>query len=64
MAQGYVTRWPIYSGKFNTRDYPSNAMILNDIETIIHATLKDRLTIDSKSYKVRPEVRYLLYDRA
>ncbi|KAH9926941.1 actin-like ATPase domain-containing protein [Fomitopsis serialis] len=50
-AQDYVVRWPFYSGKFNTRDYPSNAMILSDLETIIRSTLQDRLDIDPKSYE-------------
>ncbi|KZT69246.1 actin-like ATPase domain-containing protein [Daedalea quercina L-15889] len=51
VAQGYAIRWPVYSGKFNTRDYLSNALILSDIETIIQSTLQDRLNIDPKSYK-------------
>ncbi|TFY69107.1 hypothetical protein EVJ58_g619 [Rhodofomes roseus] len=51
LAQGYAVRWPMYSGKFNTRDYPSNALILSDIETIIQSTLKERLDIEAKSYQ-------------
>ncbi|KAI0330934.1 actin-like ATPase domain-containing protein [Cubamyces sp. BRFM 1775] len=37
---GYVVRWPIYGGNFNTRDYPSSQVIYNDIETIFREALK------------------------
>lgn len=49
---GYVVRWPIYGPAFNTRDYPSNQLILSDIESIIRVTLKDRLNIEEKAFKV------------
>ena len=32
--QGYAVRWPIYGGNFNTRDYPSNQLIMSDLEAI------------------------------
>ena len=49
---GYVIRWPIYGGNFNTRDYPTNSLILSDIETIIGETLKDKFNISQRQYKV------------
>jgi actin-related protein 8 len=49
---GYAVRWPIQGGRFNTRDYSSIPMVLNDIETIIRKSLKDDIEVDSSSYKV------------
>ena len=51
-AQGYVLRWPIYGGNFNTRDYSTNQEILSDIETIIGDTLLEKLNIKARQYKV------------
>lgn len=51
--QGYVLRWPMHSGNFNTRDYSSNQEILSDVETIISATLEEKFGIEPKSLKVR-----------
>ncbi|KAI0772590.1 actin-like ATPase domain-containing protein [Irpex lacteus] len=50
-GQGYVLRWPISGGNFNTRDYPSNQLILIDIETIISTTLLEKLNITPNAYK-------------
>lgn len=49
---GYVLRWPIYGGNFNTRDYPSNQLILADVETIIEEVLKEKFGIPARSFKV------------
>ena len=49
---GYTVRRPFYGTKFNTRDYPSNQMILDDVETIISVTLSDRFGIEARAYKV------------
>jgi actin-related protein 8 len=51
-AQGYVLRWPIFGGNFNTRDYPTNHLILFDIETIISTTLQEKLGIFPRDYQV------------
>lgn len=51
-ASGYVVRWPFYGGKFNTRDYPSNQMILSDIETILRDILYEKLGIEPRTYNV------------
>ena len=48
---GYVVRWPIYGGNFNTRDYPSTQVIYNDIETIFREGLKQK-GIEPNTYKV------------
>ncbi|KAI0064006.1 actin-like ATPase domain-containing protein [Artomyces pyxidatus] len=50
-ALGYVVRWPILGTKFNTRDYPSNQLIIDDIEAIIRTTLQDKFDIQSNMYK-------------
>ncbi|OBZ74041.1 putative actin-related protein 8 [Grifola frondosa] len=50
-ALGYVVRWPLYGGKFNTRDYPSTQLIVSDLEAILRTTLKERLSMDANSYK-------------
>ncbi|KAI0364722.1 actin-like ATPase domain-containing protein [Pilatotrama ljubarskyi] len=47
---GYVVRWPIYGGNFNTRDYPSSQVIYSDIETIFREALKEK-GIEAGSYK-------------
>lgn len=44
-------RWPIHADKFNTKDYPSNQMLLDDIEAIIRITLMDKLGITSQTVK-------------
>jgi hypothetical protein len=38
--------------RFNTRDYTSNAMIIDDIETILETSLQDSLSIGRREYKV------------
>ncbi|EIM86889.1 actin-like ATPase domain-containing protein [Stereum hirsutum FP-91666 SS1] len=48
---GYVLRWPIHADKLNTKDYPSNQMLLDDIEAIVRITLKDKLGITSQTVK-------------
>ncbi|KDQ61367.1 hypothetical protein JAAARDRAFT_203897 [Jaapia argillacea MUCL 33604] len=48
---GYAVRWPIYGTRFNTRDYPSPQMILDDIETILRVTLNEKFNLDSQSFK-------------
>ncbi|KAL5512963.1 ARP8 [Sanghuangporus vaninii] len=48
---GYAVRWPVYAGRFNTRDYKSHQNVLDDIEEIWRTTLKDRLGIDPKAFK-------------
>ncbi|KAA1469027.1 actin-like ATPase domain-containing protein [Dentipellis sp. KUC8613] len=48
---GYAVRWPMHGTKFNTRDYPSNQMILDDVETIITDTLLDKFDIHPRQYK-------------
>ncbi len=45
-------RWPIWGARFNTRDYPSNAMIIDDIETILETSLQDSFNINRREYKV------------
>jgi len=45
-------RWPILGSKFNTRDYPSVALILDDIETILETSLQDSFGISAREYKV------------
>ncbi|KAI0765670.1 actin-like ATPase domain-containing protein [Trametes elegans] len=47
---GYVVRWPIYGGNFNTRDYPSMQVVYNDIETILREALKEK-GIEPSTYK-------------
>ncbi|KAI0343316.1 actin-like ATPase domain-containing protein [Trametopsis cervina] len=50
-AQGYFLRWPISGGNFNTRDYSSRQFVLNDVETIIGDTLREKLNITPNIYK-------------
>ena len=50
---GYVVRWPLYGGHVNARDYPSNQLVLSDIEVVLRETLSKSLSIDQKSYNVR-----------
>jgi hypothetical protein len=50
--QGYVVRWPIRGSRFNTRNYPSTAMIIDDIETILETSLQGSLGINRREYKV------------
>jgi actin-related protein 8 len=45
-------RWPIWGSRFNTRDYPSNAMIIDDIEAILEISLQISLNINRREYKV------------
>ncbi|KAH9990563.1 actin-related protein [Russula vinacea] len=49
--QGYIVRWPIWGSRFNTRDYPSTAMIIDDIETILETSLQGSLGINRREYK-------------
>lgn len=64
-ASGYVVRWPFYGGKFNTRDYPSNQMILSDIETILRDILYEKLGIEPRTYNEYSVVLVIpdFYDR-
>ncbi|KAH9967476.1 actin-related protein [Russula dissimulans] len=45
LKQGYVIRWPILGSKFNTRDYPSVALIIDDIETILETSLQGSFAV-------------------
>jgi actin-related protein 8 len=45
-------RWPIWGSRFNTRDYPSTAMIIDDIEAILETSLELSLNINRREYKV------------
>ncbi|KAL7280699.1 hypothetical protein ACG7TL_005639 [Trametes sanguinea] len=47
---GYVVRWPIYGGNFNTRDYPSQQVLYNDLETIFRESLKQK-GVEPSAYK-------------
>jgi hypothetical protein len=38
--------------KFNARDYPSTAMIIDDIETILETSLEGSFNISRREYKV------------
>lgn len=38
--------------KFNARDYPSTAMIIDDIETILETSMQDSFGISRREYKV------------
>ncbi|KAL1944865.1 hypothetical protein VTO73DRAFT_2485 [Trametes versicolor] len=62
---GYVTRWPIYGGNFNTRDYPSMQLIYSDVETIFREALKQK-GIEASAYKDYSVVLVIpdYYDRA
>ncbi|EJF64395.1 actin-like ATPase domain-containing protein [Dichomitus squalens] len=61
---GYIMRWPIYGGNFNTRDYPSAQLILSDIETIFRESLKLK-GIEPSAYKDHSVVLVIpdYYDR-
>ncbi|EJD07297.1 actin-like ATPase domain-containing protein [Fomitiporia mediterranea MF3/22] len=47
---GYAVRWPIYAGRFNSRDYKSHQSVLGDIEEIWRTVLVERLGIDPKTF--------------
>ncbi|EGN96670.1 hypothetical protein SERLA73DRAFT_111324 [Serpula lacrymans var. lacrymans S7.3] len=47
----YAVRWPIHGTHFNTRDYPSVQMILDDIEEILRCILQDKFSIERQDYK-------------
>lgn len=54
-------RWPIRGSNFNTRDYGSSVQaILADVETVIQHTLRDRLGVNPRDYKVKPARLYSL----
>ncbi|KAL0577906.1 phosphatidylinositol kinase-related protein kinase tor1, partial [Marasmius crinis-equi] len=65
-ASNYVVRWPIHGPSFNTRDYSSKQMVLNDIESILRDTLKERLQIEPGDYNKYSVVLVIpdLYDRS
>ncbi|KII85873.1 hypothetical protein PLICRDRAFT_700670 [Plicaturopsis crispa FD-325 SS-3] len=48
---GYTVRWPIYGSNFNKRDYPSQQMILSDVETILQVSLREKLNLERRDYK-------------
>ncbi|KAI0640783.1 actin-like ATPase domain-containing protein [Trametes meyenii] len=62
---GYVVRWPIYGGNFNTRDYPSLQVVYNDIETLLREALKQK-DIEPSAYKEYSVVLVIpdYYDRS
>lgn len=43
----------MYGSGFNTRDYNSTQLVLSDIEALIEHTLRDKLDITRKDFKVR-----------
>ncbi|KAF9223955.1 hypothetical protein BS17DRAFT_680844, partial [Gyrodon lividus] len=47
----YTVRWPINGHNFNSKDYPSVQMILDDIETIISIVLEEKLNIKRREFK-------------
>ncbi|KAG1788244.1 uncharacterized protein HD556DRAFT_1434112 [Suillus plorans] len=47
----YSVKWPIHGKNFNTRDYPSHQMILDDIETIIGTILSEKFNVRRPDYK-------------
>jgi len=63
--QGYVVRWPIWGSRFNSRNYPSTAMVIDDIETILETSLQDSLGINRREYKEYSAVLLIpdYYDR-
>lgn len=63
---GYSVRWPIHGHNFNTRDYPSVQMILDDIETIISTALFEKYKLTRGDYKNYSVVLVIpdFYDRA
>ncbi|KAG0709311.1 hypothetical protein DFH29DRAFT_887756 [Suillus ampliporus] len=62
----YSVKWPIHGKNFNTRDYPSHQMILDDIETIISTVLRERFNLSRPDYKDYSVVLVIpdFYDRA
>ncbi|KAI0306069.1 actin-like ATPase domain-containing protein [Multifurca ochricompacta] len=64
--QGYTVRWPIIGSRFNTRDYLSTAMIIDDIETIFETSLQGSLGIGRRQYKDYSAVLVIpdYYDRS
>ncbi|KAF9218946.1 hypothetical protein BS17DRAFT_883132, partial [Gyrodon lividus] len=50
-ALSYTVRWPINGHNFNSKDYPSVQMILDDIETIISIVLEEKLNIKRREFK-------------
>lgn len=62
----YAVRWPIHGYNFNTRDYPSVQMILDDIETIISTALYEKYKMSRGDYKNYSVVLVIpdFYDRA
>lgn len=64
----YIVRWPIHGQNFNSRDYPSVQMILDDIETIIRSALEEKLDIKWSDFKVgrrwssETEYYYIIFD--
>ncbi|KIK95252.1 hypothetical protein PAXRUDRAFT_827189 [Paxillus rubicundulus Ve08.2h10] len=50
-ALGYTVRWPINGHNFNSRDYTSIRVVLDDIETIISTVLEERLNIKRREFK-------------
>ncbi|KAF8555987.1 actin-like ATPase domain-containing protein [Imleria badia] len=50
-ALNYTVRWPIHGPNFNSRDYPSVQMILDDVETIISHVLEEKLDIKRRDFK-------------
>ncbi|KAJ8079508.1 actin-like protein arp8 [Marasmius tenuissimus] len=65
-ASNYIVRWPIHGHNFNTKDYSSKQMVLNDIEAILRDTLKERLRIEPHDYNKYSVVLVIpdLYDRS
>lgn len=53
---GYTIKWPFHGSHFNTRDYQSHQNLMNDIEALWSETLRARMKIDPKGFKVRLEL--------
>ncbi|KAJ3721126.1 actin-related protein [Lentinula raphanica] len=49
-SSNFQVRWPIYGSNFNTRDYSSLQVLLNDIETLLRHTLQERFAIEPRDY--------------
>lgn len=47
---GYVMRWPIYAGRFNTWDYTSHQNMLSDIEEIWRSSIQNKLGIEPNAF--------------
>ncbi|THH11839.1 hypothetical protein EW145_g366 [Phellinidium pouzarii] len=49
--EGYTVKWPVYAGRFNTRNYSSHQNMLGDIEEIWKTVIRENLDIDPSTLK-------------